>query len=453
VFINSARESVWENIGFNNCTTTNKLDMVGHGKEIIYDKGASIHNGAGFGAANLTGDVTIVQAFPHIVQHDACNEAQTPGSWDGAAVCDSTATVRRVLIGNLEKDSEFDKVDMRAIMVTNDTHARDLTLTTSDYTSIVSYLGKLESKNRQKSFAMPYVMGSTYNLWWLTGLDFTTMSVFPSKYMLDGEDAVILRFNYTTSRELYDMYHDGTEVFNQTMTTMLDATTCAHGDIYNDEENRYFYICVGGSNGRTAITDDSVTLKANAIICRYNCPKPPGLEECPDADKKAFAWSNASAWTADAVRSKPENGESFTIDRCWTITVDENIVVGDLIIDGNLLYSGDTDLTLTANNIHVRNGEFNVGAHDKDYAGTLRIILNGGRFDETYIASDEVASSKSFISSGSTKIYAPVPAVTKTKLAETAFAGNTSMTLTDSVIGIWNVDDKLVIAPSFKAYD
>ena len=51
-----------------------------------------------------------------------------------------------------------------------------------------------------------------YNIWWLTGVDFTKMSIFSSKYFTSSDAAVIMRFNYTQNRELFDVKRDMTGV-------------------------------------------------------------------------------------------------------------------------------------------------------------------------------------------------------------------------------------------------
>jgi hypothetical protein len=44
-----------------------------------------------------------------------------------------------------------------------------------------------------------------YNLWWLTGLDFTSLKMASSNYLLETDDAVLFRFNYTLHREAFDI--------------------------------------------------------------------------------------------------------------------------------------------------------------------------------------------------------------------------------------------------------
>lgn len=197
VFINSARESVWKNTNVDpSCTTTNKFFMLGHKKEMIYDLDSSLHNTGGFSSTNNTGLTTITNGWPHITQHSACSLTSS-SAWNNAAACDSSAIVRRAQFAAMQKATEFDKVDMKIYQVSTPTENVATDLNASEYTSIVSYLGTLEPSDRGKSWSVPYVTGSMYNIWWLTGLDFTHMELVGSKYMTDGEPGIIMRINYT----------------------------------------------------------------------------------------------------------------------------------------------------------------------------------------------------------------------------------------------------------------
>lgn len=145
VFINSARESVWENIHVDaSVTTSRKLRMLGHKKEIIYNPDGSLFNTAGFDAKNRS-SATLTNAWPHILQETGCVQAPIAAEWGGAAVCDETVIIRRVLVGDIQKAAEFDKVNMKVIQVDDGqfTVGKEGNVTDGDYSDIVSYLGSL----------------------------------------------------------------------------------------------------------------------------------------------------------------------------------------------------------------------------------------------------------------------------------------------------------------------
>ena len=57
------------------------------------------------------------------------------------------------------------------------------------------------------SYSFPFIGGRTYNIWFLTGLDFTHMALDVSQLMDDSDPAIIFKFNYTENRELYEINH------------------------------------------------------------------------------------------------------------------------------------------------------------------------------------------------------------------------------------------------------
>lgn len=58
----------------------------------------------------------------------------------------------------------------------------------------------------KSSWAMPFASGYYYNIHWLFGEDFTHLSLAPSS-LWDENDGIVLRFNYSDHRELYQIGH------------------------------------------------------------------------------------------------------------------------------------------------------------------------------------------------------------------------------------------------------
>ncbi|HRI35441.1 MAG TPA: hypothetical protein PLD02_16950 [Saprospiraceae bacterium] len=52
----------------------------------------------------------------------------------------------------------------------------------------------------KKSYSVAFVAGRVYNIWWLTGLDFTHLNMDVSKFFLNTDPAIIFKFNYTQHR-------------------------------------------------------------------------------------------------------------------------------------------------------------------------------------------------------------------------------------------------------------
>lgn len=71
--------------------------------------------------------------------------------------------------------------------------------------SFFSLANKMDSMNSPKTYAMPYIAGRIYNIWWLTGLDFDGLQMTSSSYLKDTDPAVLFKFNYTLNREAFDI--------------------------------------------------------------------------------------------------------------------------------------------------------------------------------------------------------------------------------------------------------
>jgi hypothetical protein len=52
-------------------------------------------------------------------------------------------------------------------------------------------------KDKPEAYSMAYIAGRTYNIWWLTGLDFTHLAMDISKLYKDTDPAIVFKFNYT----------------------------------------------------------------------------------------------------------------------------------------------------------------------------------------------------------------------------------------------------------------
>jgi hypothetical protein len=57
----------------------------------------------------------------------------------------------------------------------------------------------------ENGIGTPFAAGYYYNVHWHTGLDFTQLGLQGSEFFAADDPGVVLRFNYTNSRELYDI--------------------------------------------------------------------------------------------------------------------------------------------------------------------------------------------------------------------------------------------------------
>jgi hypothetical protein len=82
-------------------------------RDVIYDLDGSLSNA--FDQKNRT-SATIVHGFPHIALSNPtlCPPALNAANWDGAVMCDSSVTVRRVAFTNMRKHQDFASLAMKA---------------------------------------------------------------------------------------------------------------------------------------------------------------------------------------------------------------------------------------------------------------------------------------------------------------------------------------------------
>lgn len=111
----------------------------------------------------------------------------------------------------------------------------------SEIYSFFSLTNKMDAmKSYPRTYAMPYIAGRLYNIWWLTGLDFDSLSMTSSLYMKPTDPAVRFRFNYTLNRELYEIapVRPGQPLgYNPYVirdNDFLDAGSCGNGEYYHD---------------------------------------------------------------------------------------------------------------------------------------------------------------------------------------------------------------------------
>ena len=52
-------------------------------------------------------------------------------------------------------------------------------------------------KDKPDAWALPFVAGRIYNIWWLTGLDFSHLAIEVTQLFEDTDEAILFKFNYT----------------------------------------------------------------------------------------------------------------------------------------------------------------------------------------------------------------------------------------------------------------
>jgi hypothetical protein len=316
---------------------------------------------------------------------------------------------------------------------------------------------------RHAHYGLPYVCGYTYRIEQEYMLNFKHVTATPSIYLDDSDAAIILRFAYTESREVYDINTNVLGLatpFKPAQATLLNATSCLVADNYQNHSEKYVDVCISGKD-----KPDRTTVEIEGIICRNFCPKPidpndgGGWSDGGDSNgggggggggnatnttnqttfvKEDFirVWSNTTQWPQGVL---PSPGDNVTIPGEWTILMDMdpafmNVfqVQGDVIVD-------DRDTVVMANYIWIRAGSFRAGNTTHPFGYKLDIYINGSKTDPTYVIDKNIANNKVLVVTGRFGLFGSAPATTTTKLTSKAAVGDTFI-LVESADG-WNVGD------------
>ena len=150
------------------------------------------------------------------------------------------------------------------------------------------------------AFSAPFVTGRVYNIWWLTGIDFTHLAVDISQLYEDADEGIIFKFNYTDTRELFEIGHlvnkvvEGDYIEPKNDSIDLDISTCDYGDYFHNDTERIMLLCAS-SRGKLR---EYQYMDVNAIGCRTNCS-----DSTEDFEREDFIrlWSNATQWPNEVI--------------------------------------------------------------------------------------------------------------------------------------------------------
>lgn len=122
--------------------------------------------------------------------------------WDNSTFCDETIVLRGILFTNAIPKIDFNAIDIKAILL--DDPFEDISLRPGEDFSDEYMIIIKKSLDIKNSWAMPFVTNQIYNIHWKWGIDFTHLAIAPSR-LWDVDDGVVLRFNYSDARELFDI--------------------------------------------------------------------------------------------------------------------------------------------------------------------------------------------------------------------------------------------------------
>ncbi|KAK1784753.1 hypothetical protein P4O66_003426 [Electrophorus voltai] len=346
-------------------------------------------------------------------------------------------------------------------------------------TSVLPFVEKLITHSFGWMALLP--SDKTYNWYFHGASQITNISYNAMFYGFRPEDYVIVNHNLTQSPDWFHI------VDNRVGSSEpLNASVNVNGDWYFNKSSNNLYYMVSGretpSRGQTGSVDRSTADRAvafNVYTCFFpNCtppspPPPTMLAPLPSSKPANFmyvadtrAWSNDSFW-----RSSPEN--NFTVPRegadviiptgVWMVLDTTIPALNKLTVVGVLEIPDATNSTasraapgipvtvvVNVTYISIQGGHLLAGQPDRPFSGELHIILRGDyRTPEWPLPSGPNQGSKVLGVFGSLDLYGMPHNVYHTKLANTAQAGSSSLSLTEAVD--WQAGDDIVL--STTSYD
>ena len=129
----------------------------------------------------------------------------------------------------------------------------------------------------------------------------------------------------------------------------------------------------------------------------------------------------------------------------------QSIVVGKLIVDGDLVVQDTSDINITARSVFIRSGSLHVGNSSHPFTHQFTIQINGGLYDSEDYIDPLLNLNKYLVVTGSLALYGVKPASQITYLKQGALKGDDKIHPGSS--SGWKVGDKLSLSPSFSNYN
>eukprot|EP00854_Cymbomonas_tetramitiformis_P002112 gene2113-2811_t len=188
----------------------------------------------------------------------------------------------------------------------------------------------------------------------------------------------------------------------------------------------------------------------------YTISNGQSLAEASWSAAQSASSSALGTWYYDEPENKfslvavPVDGDEVEVPGHWTLVVDTHTaVVRKVSVLGVLTFSTEVDASLSTYHLHVSKfGNVSIGSVAEPHRRQASILLHGDRLEDQ---TNPMATSKSIIVEGGMQMIGPECSASWAKLALTASAGATSVTINvpaQQAADCWLVGDKLVVTPS-----
>ncbi|XP_062842250.1 fibrocystin-L-like [Trichomycterus rosablanca] len=370
------------------------------------------------------------------------------------AVCDASTSFHRLGINNSLPSSLLSK---------------DVILTNTHGSSVVPFAEKLVTHTSGWMALVP--SDKTYNWYFRNASQISNISYNAVFYGFGPQDYLIVNHNLTQLPDWVNVVDN-----RNASAKPLDPISNVNGDWYLDKSSNNLYYIVSGKTNTTSnrkrrnSVDRSTKDRAvgfNTYTCYYtNCVQPlSGINRRPTS---FTVWSNQSFWKSSPENNftVPQEGTNVVIPLGFWVVLDVPIpslnkltVAGVLEIPDNanttanrtarsITQSGS--IILNATYIFIQGGRLIAGWPDQPFSKELLIILRGNQSTPEWPLPGGVnQGSKVLGVFGALDLYGMPHKVYRTKLASTALAGTSSLSLQDPVD--WKVGDEIVL--STTSYD
>ena len=155
----------------------------------------------------------------------------------------------------------------------------------------------------------------------------------------------------------------------------------------------------------------------------------------------AEKWSDSATWGGESF---PRKADSVYVPVGQTLIIDKTVPrLKALIIQGNVVFEDEQDMTFEAEYIIVKDGYLQIGTPQNRFEHNLTITLYGDRKSTTLPG---FGSKGIMVQSGRLDIHGKKRNLTWTFLESTVQSKATSITLTEQVD--WQVNEQIIIAPT-----
>ena len=153
-------------------------------------------------------------------------------------------------------------------------------------------------------------------------------------------------------------------------------------------------------------------------------------------------WSDSSTWSG----VPPKVGDLVRVPEGTTILVDQSTpVLGDVVVEGVLIWADEQDLTFDAENIIVKKGRVLIGTEDSPHQHRLELTLHG---DKESFGKSVYGVKGIYVQKGQFKVYGNPLERTKTFLMSSVSPGESTVNLMHFVD--WQVGDEVIIGSTSR---